>query len=184
MLMANGIPVSPLYKGCLQSLWTHFITPSWNFVQVLWQSLLQSTSLGKWCTSYNTAKLLENMLQTINHFKISCLGAPFSWLEEPRNFMKQDLNWILCSAWKKWISGTPLERPPYSPCLATKMVCIDPCHELKTSSHICAIFPLEDCLIHLIIGGFWDRLSVIPWWPQPARWTTWTVCCHCGVYHW
>jgi hypothetical protein len=25
------------------------------------------------------------------------------------------LNWILCSAWKKWIGGTPLEHPPYSP---------------------------------------------------------------------
>jgi hypothetical protein len=27
--------------------------------------------------------LLKNMLQTIDHFKISCLGAPFSWLEKP-----------------------------------------------------------------------------------------------------
>jgi hypothetical protein len=24
--------------------------------------------------------LLENVLQTIDHFKISCLGAPFSWV--------------------------------------------------------------------------------------------------------
>jgi hypothetical protein len=31
--------------------------------------------------------LLENILQTIDHFKISCLGAPFSWLEKPRNRM-------------------------------------------------------------------------------------------------
>jgi hypothetical protein len=30
---------------------------------------------------------LENMLQTIDHFKISCLRAPFSWLEKPRNHM-------------------------------------------------------------------------------------------------
>jgi hypothetical protein len=29
--------------------------------------------------------LLENVLQTVNHFEISCLGAPFSWLEKPRN---------------------------------------------------------------------------------------------------
>jgi hypothetical protein len=29
--------------------------------------------------------LLENVLQTIKHFKISCLRAPFSWLEKPRN---------------------------------------------------------------------------------------------------
>jgi hypothetical protein len=31
--------------------------------------------------------LLENMLQTIDHFEISCFGAPFSWLEKPRNWM-------------------------------------------------------------------------------------------------
>jgi hypothetical protein len=31
--------------------------------------------------------LLKNMLQTIDHFKISCLRAPFSWLEKPRNHM-------------------------------------------------------------------------------------------------
>jgi len=36
--------------------------------------------------------LLENMLQTIDHFEISCLRAPFSWLEKPRNCMGQDLN--------------------------------------------------------------------------------------------
>jgi hypothetical protein len=31
--------------------------------------------------------LFENVLQTIDHFEISCLGAPFSWLEKPRNLM-------------------------------------------------------------------------------------------------
>jgi hypothetical protein len=35
--------------------------------------------------------LLENVLQTTDHFKI-CLGAPFSWLEKPRNHMGQDLD--------------------------------------------------------------------------------------------
>jgi hypothetical protein len=58
--------------------------------------------------------LLENVLQTVDRFEISCLGAPFSWLEKPRNHMGRDLDWILCSAWKKWIVGTPLEHPPYS----------------------------------------------------------------------
>jgi hypothetical protein len=53
--------------------------------------------------------LLENVLQTVDHFKLSCLVAPFSWLEKPR---------ILCSTWKKWIGGTPLEHPPNSPDLA------------------------------------------------------------------
>jgi hypothetical protein len=31
--------------------------------------------------------LLENVLQTVDYFEISCLGAPFSWLEKPRNCM-------------------------------------------------------------------------------------------------
>jgi hypothetical protein len=62
--------------------------------------------------------LLKNMLQTVDHVKISCLGAPFLWLEKSRNYMAWDLNWILCLAWKKWIGGTPLEHLPYSPYLA------------------------------------------------------------------
>jgi hypothetical protein len=62
--------------------------------------------------------LLENVLQTVDHFEISCLGAPFSWLEKPRNRKGRDLNSILCSAWKKWIGRTPLQHPPYSPDLA------------------------------------------------------------------
>jgi hypothetical protein len=36
--------------------------------------------------------LLENMLQTVDHFEISCLGAPFSWLEKPRHHMGLDLD--------------------------------------------------------------------------------------------
>jgi hypothetical protein len=31
--------------------------------------------------------LLENVMQTVDHF-----GAPFSWLENPRNRMGRDLN--------------------------------------------------------------------------------------------
>jgi hypothetical protein len=44
--------------------------------------------------------LLENVLQTVDHLEISCLGAPFSWLENPRNRMRRDLNSILCSVGK------------------------------------------------------------------------------------
>jgi hypothetical protein len=33
--------------------------------------------------------LLENMLQIVYHSEISCLGAPFAWLEKPRNRMGQ-----------------------------------------------------------------------------------------------
>jgi hypothetical protein len=36
--------------------------------------------------------LLENVLQTVDHFEISCLGAPFSWLEKPRNRIRRDLD--------------------------------------------------------------------------------------------
>jgi hypothetical protein len=31
--------------------------------------------------------LLKNVLQTVHHFEFSCLGAPFSRLEKPRNRM-------------------------------------------------------------------------------------------------
>jgi hypothetical protein len=107
-----------VYEGRLQSSWTHLITPSRNFTEVRWQSLFRSTSLGKRSTFTTLHPLLENVLQTVDHFEISCLGAPFSWFEKPRNRMGRDLNWILCSAWKKWIGGTPLEHPPYSSHLA------------------------------------------------------------------
>jgi hypothetical protein len=36
--------------------------------------------------------LLENVLQTVDHFEISSLGAPFSWLEKPRNRIGRDLD--------------------------------------------------------------------------------------------
>jgi hypothetical protein len=60
----------------------------------------------------------ENVLQTVDHFEISCLGAPFSWLEKPRNRMGRDLNSILFSAWKKWIGWTSYDHPSYNPDLA------------------------------------------------------------------
>jgi hypothetical protein len=36
--------------------------------------------------------LLENVLETVDHFEISCLGDPFSWLEKPTNLMGRDLD--------------------------------------------------------------------------------------------
>jgi hypothetical protein len=36
--------------------------------------------------------LLENVLQTVDHFEISYLRAPFSWLEKSRNLMGRDLD--------------------------------------------------------------------------------------------
>jgi hypothetical protein len=81
-----------MYGGRLQSSWTHLVTPSQNFVEVRWRSIFRSTSQGKRCTSYNAPPLLENVLQTVDHFEISCLGAPFSCLDKPRNRMGRDLD--------------------------------------------------------------------------------------------
>jgi hypothetical protein len=36
--------------------------------------------------------LFKNIMQTVDNFEISCFGAPFSWLEKPRNHMECDLN--------------------------------------------------------------------------------------------
>jgi hypothetical protein len=103
-----------IYEGNLQSSWTHLITLSRNSVEVWWRSLFRSTSLGEWCTSYNAPPTSQKRTADLDHFEISCLGAPFSWLEKPRNRMGRDLNWIVCSVWKKWIGGTPLEHSTYS----------------------------------------------------------------------
>jgi hypothetical protein len=35
---------------------------------------------------------LENVLQTVDHFEISCLRVPFSWLEKPRNRVGRGLD--------------------------------------------------------------------------------------------
>jgi hypothetical protein len=39
-------------------------------------------------------KLLESVLQTVDHFEISFLGASFSRLEKPRNRMGRDLDYM------------------------------------------------------------------------------------------
>jgi hypothetical protein len=80
------------YEGRLKSSRTQLITP----VGILWGCgdgfflevpLLVSDAL---LTTLNP--LLENVLQTVDHFEISCLLTPFSWLEKPRNRMGRDLN--------------------------------------------------------------------------------------------
>jgi hypothetical protein len=35
---------------------------------------------------------IENVLQTVDQFEFSGLGAPFSWVEEPRNSMGRDVD--------------------------------------------------------------------------------------------
>jgi hypothetical protein len=51
-------------------------------------------SLGKRCTYYNAPLTSRKFLRTVDHFEISCLEAPFSWLKKPRNLMGRDLDWM------------------------------------------------------------------------------------------
>jgi hypothetical protein len=81
-----------LYEGHLQSSWTHLITPSRSVVEVRWRSIFPSTSLASYAFLTTLHPLLENVLQTVDNSEISCLGAPFSWLEKPRNRMGRDLD--------------------------------------------------------------------------------------------
>jgi hypothetical protein len=52
----------------------------------------RSTSLGSDALLTTLHPLLENVLQTVDHFEIFCLGAPFSWLEKPKKRTERDLN--------------------------------------------------------------------------------------------
>jgi hypothetical protein len=61
--------------------------------------------------------LLENVLLITSKFLASELH--FHGWKSPEIAWGRDLNWILCSAGKKWIGGTPLEHLPYSPDLAS-----------------------------------------------------------------
>jgi hypothetical protein len=65
--------------------------------------------------------LLENVLQTVDRLEISCIGVPFPWLEKPRNSMRRDLNWILCSVWK---------HSSYCKCFAFFTIFSSECHFL------------------------------------------------------
>jgi hypothetical protein len=109
-----------IYKGHWQSLWTHLITPSRNLVEVQWWSLFWSTSLGKWCSSYNA-------LPTSWKHAADCWSLwnflPWSSLfmvGKAQKSREAYLNWILCLAWRKWNGGTPLEHLPYSLDLAPR----------------------------------------------------------------
>jgi hypothetical protein len=76
-----------IIRGPFENSRTHLITPSgtsWRCDDGLFSEVppLASDAL---LTMLHP--LLENVLQTVDHFEISCLGAPFSWLEKPRNRM-------------------------------------------------------------------------------------------------
>jgi hypothetical protein len=83
--MWHGLPFTKMLPF-LYSNWTHLITPSRKFVEVWWRSLFRSTSVGKRCTSYDSPP------RPWINFEISCLRAPFSWLEKLRNHMGRDLD--------------------------------------------------------------------------------------------
>jgi hypothetical protein len=65
-------------------------------VRTLWRRgdglFFEVTPLGSDAFLTTLRQNLENVLQTVDHFEISCLGAPFSWLVKPRNRMHRDLN--------------------------------------------------------------------------------------------
>jgi hypothetical protein len=104
-----------LYEGRFKSLWTHHISPSRNFLEVRWRSLFRNTSLGKRCTSYNAPP--TSLKRASDRWSLR-IFLPRSSLFMVGKARKSHGVWILCSAWKMWIDGTPLQHPPYSPDLA------------------------------------------------------------------
>jgi hypothetical protein len=83
-----------LNEGRLKSSWTHFITPSRNFVECGDGLFFEVPPLASDALFTTLQPLLENVLQTVDHFEISCLGAPFSWSEESRNRTERDLDCV------------------------------------------------------------------------------------------
>jgi hypothetical protein len=100
------------YGGRLKSTCTRLINPSRNFVEVRWREVPPFASDALLTTLH---PLLENVLQTVNHFEFLVLELHFHGWKSPEIAWGRGLNWILCSAWKKGIGRTPLEHPPYSP---------------------------------------------------------------------
>jgi hypothetical protein len=80
------------YADRLKISWTHRITPSrtlWRCGDGLFFEVSPLASIALLTTLH---PLLKNLLQIVDHFEISCLGAPFSWLEKPGNGMGRDLD--------------------------------------------------------------------------------------------
>jgi hypothetical protein len=107
-----------IYEGSLKSSWTHIITPSRNFVEVRWRSLFQSTSLGKWCNSYNIPPISrKRVADRLPQASGGTSELPFHDWKSP------EIAWgkiwtVRRKRIGKWIGGTPLEHPPYSSDLA------------------------------------------------------------------
>jgi hypothetical protein len=74
----------------LKSWWTHFrVGTLWRCGDGLFFEVPPLASDALLTTLH---PLLENVLQTVDHFEIFCLGAPFLWLEKPRKRMGRDLD--------------------------------------------------------------------------------------------
>jgi hypothetical protein len=76
----------------LQSSWTHLILRVGNLWRYDDGLFFEVSALARDALLTMLNPLLENVLQTVDHFEISCLGALFSWLGKPRNSMGRDLN--------------------------------------------------------------------------------------------
>jgi hypothetical protein len=79
-----------IYEGCLQSSWTHNSESELGGGAVT-DLFFEVASLASDALLTTLYSLLENVLQTVDHFEISCLGAPISWLEKSRNRIERDL---------------------------------------------------------------------------------------------
>jgi hypothetical protein len=139
---------NPYIRSRLHSSWTHLITPSWNFVEARWRSLFRSTSLGKRCTSYIAPSVSRKRAADRWTFRNFLPRSSLFMIGKAQKSHGRDLNWILCSAWKKWIGGTPSEHPPYSPDLARPMRFLGfsnhekgaPRQEISKCSTVCSTF--------------------------------------------
>jgi hypothetical protein len=80
-----------MYEARLKSSWTRLIIPNRNLVTVFFGGgELPPVASDALLTTLHPP--LENVLQTVDQLEISCIGAPFSWLEKPRNRMGRDLD--------------------------------------------------------------------------------------------
>jgi hypothetical protein len=72
-----------MYEGHLKTSWTHLIT----LVGTLWRCgdglFFEVPPLASNVLLTMLNPLLKNMLQTIDHLKISCTGAPFHGWKSP-----------------------------------------------------------------------------------------------------
>jgi hypothetical protein len=92
-----------LYEGHLQSSWTHYsklelcgAVVTVSFLKYQGPPLVSDVLLTV------LHPLLENVLQTVDHFEISCLGAPFSWSEKPI------LHGVISGLYGRCSNGVPL----------------------------------------------------------------------------